>query len=185
MKDLLNNFCKLFGLTLILFSLFSFVPAFPVINPSEIEVNNSEGFFFVEVTNPYDDTRSLDINFFVPTDVQINSPKEIPANTTITAKVFVRNNFSEFTKINSTLEVYLGEELERKEISVRFYPNPTTNSTNISGNFLGLDSITSFFSLLTFFSFENISLNFIAMFFLTLIIIALLIMLIVRIARRV
>jgi hypothetical protein len=46
------------------------------------------------------------------TPIQISSPKNIAGNSTITAKIFVRNDFTEFTKINSTLEVFLGDAQE-------------------------------------------------------------------------
>lgn len=178
----LKNWFKIFYkniLLLFLLILFtSTVVAFPVNAPNELEINTKETFFLVEVTNPYEAQKDLVINFFAPTHVQISAPKTISGNSSITAKIFVRNDFLDFEKINSTLEVFLGDELEKREISLRFYP---TNVQSIQNN-----PVEGFFAFVMSFNIiDSISMEFGLIFLLSLIVIALLLMLIFRISRRV
>ncbi len=162
---------------LFLVFVFTSVNAFPVESPSELELTTREAFFFVEITNPYSVEKDLTINFFAPTNIRISAPNSIPPFETIIARIFIENNFSEFTRINSTLEVYLGNELEKREISLRFHQTKTEFSNNTMG-----EGLIAFFAL---FNLENITIEFGLTFLLSLIILVLLIMLIIRISRRV
>jgi hypothetical protein len=165
------DFKIIYVLTIFLF-LFSFVSAFPVNVSDDIEINTSEVYFLVEVTNNSSTPKELTINFFAPTDTQIIAPKTIEPNSTINAKIFVRNDFKEFIKVNSTLEVFLGENLVEKEIQLRFYP--TQSSLN------PIDGLFGFFTLLNFEFFSEFSL----ILFLSLIVIILLVALIIRAVRK-
>jgi hypothetical protein len=165
------DFKIIYVLTIFLF-LFSFVSAFPVNVSDDIEINTSEVYFLVEVTNNSSTPKELTINFFAPTDTQIIAPKTIESNSTVDVKIFVRNDFEEFTKINSTLEVFLGENLVEKEIQLRFYPIEDSSNP--------IDGLFGFFPLLSFEFFSEFGL----ILFLSLIIIILLIVLIVQAVRK-
>ncbi|MDD4251183.1 MAG: hypothetical protein PHX27_03260 [Candidatus ainarchaeum sp.] len=182
MKSFVKNFYKNMSLVLIGLFLISIAFSFPVNAPSEIEVNSIESFFLVEITNPYDISKEVTVNFFAPTDIQVSFPKTISPNSTIVSKIFIRNDFFEFTKINSTLEVYLDNELEKREISIRFHP--VNNQNSFENGLQNFNPIEGLFAFALLFNMENfVSMEFALTFFLILISLALLVMLVVRISR--
>ncbi len=151
--------------------------AFPINNPSEIDVFR-EATFNVEITNTSNNQENLIINFFAPTDVMIFAPNTIPPNQTITAKVIVRDSFDKYTEIDSKLEVFVGSALEERHVLLKFYESQDAFK-EATGSFAAL--FTMPFAIETNFT----TIEWVAFFILVLIVIALLIAFIARLAKRI
>ena len=163
-------------LALILF-ISSIATAFPINVDNQIDVFN-EATFNVEITNPSNNQENLIVNFFAPTDVTIFAPKTIPPNGTITAKIIVRDSFDEYTEIDSKLEVFVGSSIEERQVLLKFYESQDAFS-GATGAFSALFTLP--FAIETNFT----TVEWIAFFILVLIVIALLIAFIARIAKRI
>ncbi len=147
--------------------------------PEVVEVNSQEVYFLVNITNESENSANLKVNFYAPTETQVSSSKFLAKESKTTAKIFVKNNFTEYTEINSKLEVYFGTELVEKQVLLKFYPQ--ANPAQITGAF------TAFFSLGNFFEdFTNFStLEYGLMFLLILVAAVLLVAFIARVIKRV
>ena len=163
-------------LALILF-ISSIATAFPINNPSEIDVLG-EATFNVEITNTSNTQENLIINFFAPTDVTIFAPKTIPPNRTVTAKIIVRDSFDKYTEIDSKLEVFVGSALEERQVKLKFYESQDSFG-QATGAFSAL--FTMPFAIETNFT----TIEWIVFFILVLIVLALLIAFIARLAKRI
>jgi hypothetical protein len=98
-----------------------------------------KGIFYIEVTNNTSELQDLEINFYAPTEVKINSPSKIAPNTNLTAQITVYNNYTTYREMNSKLEVKLGDEIQSKDVSLRFYARAGIADNPLIGLF-GLSS---------------------------------------------
>jgi hypothetical protein len=174
----LKKMLKKFFVICILISIIGFSFAFTIDMPEELLIEEEDSFFLVEINNNSNTTKNLEIVFFTNTESEIIAPKAIAPNMATTAKIFIKNSFSNYTEVDSKIEVYLGNELKQKRILLKFNPNPTaiqnqSNSTNaLFALFIGLES-------LTFGTFE-----YVLLFAMILIILVLIIAFFVRISKR-
>jgi hypothetical protein len=165
-------------LAICLFS--SVISAFP------IEVNESvdiyqEANFEVKITNMSSTPKEITVNFFAPTDVTVFAPRTIPPNSTVTAKVFVKDSFEKYTEIQSTLEVVIGNEIEQRTVLLKFYESQDAFQ-NATGDFTAaLFGLPLLIGGMTAFT----TLEWLAIFILVLVAAALLVAFVVRVARRV
>jgi len=103
------------------------VSAFTLQAPDSIEIHDSTSFT-IEITNTTNTQKELKINFFTPFEVEILSPKSIPPYAKSSAKITLNYSPKTYTEIISKLEVYLDNDLEEKEITLKFFPS--TNQLN-------------------------------------------------------
>jgi hypothetical protein len=111
---------KFWIVVLILTLLISSVSAFQVNTSEKVDVYE-KGIFYVEITNPTAELKDLEINFYTPAEIKINAPSKIAPNTNMTAQITVYNNYESYREMNSVLEVKLGDEIEIKQINLRFF----------------------------------------------------------------
>ena len=114
--------------------------AFTVQAPNTVEIHNTNSFT-IEITNTSSTQKELNINFFAPFEVKILSPKSIPPYAKSTAKITLNYSPNSYTEITSKLEVYLDNELDEKEITLKFFPNQANQNNNVvndqSGEYIG------------------------------------------------
>ncbi len=133
---MLKIYKLLTALTILILAL-SVTSAFPLSVPTNVEVFN-EATVLVDITNNSLEQKALSINLFVPSTTTIYAPSSISPNETVTAKIIIKNNFSNYTEISSKLEVYLGTDLEERELSIKFYGgNAPADLSGLFGIFLG------------------------------------------------
>ncbi len=106
---------------LVFFLAFS-INAFPLNSPNNVTITGEQSSFLVEITNTSNEQKELSLLFFSTSESIIRAPKIVPPNSTVSAEIIVKNNFSEKTSIRSTLEVYLGDDLQRRKIDLTFHP---------------------------------------------------------------
>jgi len=106
------------------------VSAFTLQAPDSIEIHDSTSFT-IEITNTTNTQKELKINFFTPFEVEILSPKSIPPYAKSTAKITLNYSSKTYTEITSKLEVYLDNDLEEREITLRFFSNQANQNNNI------------------------------------------------------
>ena len=117
--------------------------AFSVTAPESVVVGDNTSFF-IDITNTSEKTADLKVNFYAPISVGVIAPRTIAPNQTIQAKITLSNNkFTKNTQINSTLEVTLDQEAQKKEIALTFSEGQTS-SNSLSAAFAGLFSFTDF-----------------------------------------
>jgi hypothetical protein len=104
--------------------------------PSTVEVYDSNSFV-IEITNTSNTTKDLEINFFSPAEVKILSPKSIPAHSKSSARISLNYSPTNYTEIESKLEIYLGDELEEKTITQKYYSKSTITPNNQTGEYTG------------------------------------------------
>ena len=155
----------------------SIAMAFPLQVDNQIDVFR-EATFNVEITNTSNNQENLIINFFAPTDVTIFAPNTIPPNQTITAKIIVRDSFDKYTQIDSKLEVFVGSALEERQVLLKFYESGDAFG-EATGSFAALFTLP--FAIETNFT----TIEWVAFFILVLIVLALLIAFIARLAKRI
>lgn len=132
----------IFLLFLVIFSSISF--AFTVTAPESVEVNEKEIYFFVKVFNESTNSLPLKVNFFSTTATKISAPKIVQPNTYADIKITVfNNNQSNYNEVDSKLEVYLGNSLEERNITLKMVQ---LNQNNSSNTFAGLFTLGSFFT---------------------------------------
>ena len=103
--------------------------AFTVQAPSTVEIHDTNSFT-IEITNTSSISKELRINFFTPFEIEILSPKSIPPYAKSTAKITLNYSPQTYTEITSKLEVYLDNDLEEKEITLKFFPQETNQNNN-------------------------------------------------------
>jgi len=108
----------------------STVSAFTVQAPTLVEIHDV-GSFTIEITNTSNIAKELNINFFAPFEVEILAPKSIPSYAKSTAKITLNYSPQNYTEITSKLEVYLDNDLEEREITLRFFSNQANQNNNI------------------------------------------------------
>lgn len=123
--------------------------AFSITAPDSVIVPSEGTSFFVKVYNGTEATQSLKVNFLSIAKYKISAPTSIPRGATADIKITVFNNSLEnYNAIDSKIEVYLGKNLEEKNIILKM--NPTAESSSITTGaftaFSGLFSLGSFFS---------------------------------------
>jgi hypothetical protein len=155
----------------------SIATAFPIQVDNQIDVFK-EASFNVEITNSSNAQENLVVNFFAPTDVTIFAPKTIPPNQTVTAKIIVRDSFDKYTEIDSKLEVFVGSALEERQVLLKFYESQDA-FVGATGSFAALFTLP--FAIETNFT----TIEWVAFFILVLIVLALLIAFIARLAKRI
>jgi len=156
-----------------------------VISAFPIEVNETvdiyqEADFEVKITSMSNTSEDITVNFFAPTDVTVFAPRNISPNSTITAKIFVKDSFEKYTEIQSTLEIVIGNEVEQRTVILKFYESQDAfrDATNdFASAFFGLPLLIGGTSFTT--------LEWLAVFILVLVAAALLVAFVVRVARRV
>ena len=163
---------------LALFILTSVTYAVPIQVDQTIDIFQDKEFF-VEITNPYAEAKVLNVNIYTPTPKVVLAPDIINAGETVKVKIYLQNTLTEYTEISSKLEVYLDEELTEKELTLRFFEKG--QAPDVWGDFAsGLFGLGIFFDGMNF----VVSEYYLA-FLLIMIIAALLIALVVRVAKRV
>ncbi len=143
----MKRFVLVLALALLILST---VSAFTISVPSQVEVHDSNSFL-VEITNPTNQTQDLQINFFSTINANVYAPDSISPHSNISARVVLDYSPPIYEEINTTLEVYLGNDLEKREILLIIYPsqNPTTmNNTDEGylGALFGFGSVGEMFS---------------------------------------
>jgi hypothetical protein len=125
---------KNFLIGLLLVILISTVNAFPINTNSTVDVYEN-GLFYVEITNNTSELQDLEINFYTPAEIKINAPSKIAPNTNITAQVTVYNKYDSYREITSKLEVTMGQEIETKNINLRFFETDGTMTNELTSFF--------------------------------------------------
>ena len=116
------------------------VSAMTVEAPNTVEIYDSNSFV-IEITNTSSTDKVLSIDFFSPANVKILAPKSIPAHSKSSAQITLNYSPSNYTEIESKLEVYLGDELEERTITQIYYPgnsNPQDQTSQYTGALFGL-----------------------------------------------
>jgi len=120
-------------------------PAFPIIAPNEVNISGTQGSFIVEVSNLSLEPKDLKVNFFSTLKNSISAPTRIAPNSTAQVKITLENTYTSYTEINSTLEVFLGSDFQRKEIVIKFVPQGSGAFNDATSGLFG-----AFFSFGTF-----------------------------------
>jgi len=138
----------IFLLALLVLSSVSF--AFSLTSPDSIEVQGKETYFLVKVFNESKDDQLLKVNFYSTTQSSVSAPKSVASNAYADVKITVfNNNQPNYNEIDSKLEIYLGKDLEEKNITLKMISSGENNSANF---FVGLFSLGSFFTESTSFT---------------------------------
>ena len=116
--------------------LLTVVSAFTLEAPSTVEVHDSNSFI-IEITNTSNIEKEIRINFFSPANVEILSPKSIPAHAKSSARITLDYTPPGYTEIESKLEVYLGEELEEAVVIQKYFSNGMTSANDQSMEYVG------------------------------------------------
>ena len=136
----------------IFLAIFSTALAFPLSAPQVVEVHNDSNYFYADITNNTDTTQTVSVNFYSTGKTSISVPKSITPNSTIKAKITIFNDSIEtYHERTSKLEVYVGNDLEEKQIQVKFYPKGSLTG-EISKSVSGLFSLADFSKETTNFS---------------------------------
>ena len=158
--------------------LLSTAHAFSISAPSDVNISGTDGYFYIDITNDSGEMQDIKVEFFTPAQKEISAPLSVAPNTTSSAKIRLYNDYDADTTIASKLEVYMGKEMESKEINVRFSGNKGAANGGVLGAFFSLGA----FSLET----ANFTLIEWALFwFLVIIAAVLLVAFVARVARRV
>ena len=177
---MLSKIAGMVVLAMIFVFLLSTAHAITISAPSEVTIQGNSGSFYVDITNNSSEMQDIKVTFFTPAKSEISAPLSVAPNTTASAKIKLFNTYSSDTTVFSKLEVYMGKEMESKEINVKFVGN-TQNSTAGTAGALG-----AFFSFGAFMQeTTNFSLLEWGIFWLLVIVAAVLIIAFVsRVARR-
>ena len=174
---------KHFVIILALILTFSIVTA-NVTTINELMVDSDEAYFLVEIENIKDTPKDLQINFYAPLTSQIVSTSTLAPFSKTSAKIYVKNEFNEYTEITAKLEVYLDGDLEEKEILLKFNKTDKVINQEINNDeqvFAGLFGLTTFVEEASNFG----SIEYVLLFVLILIATVLLVAFIARIIKRV
>jgi len=122
-------------------SIFTSVTAFTIESPSVVDVFGDKNSFYVDVINNTNEVQPLVVNFYSSAKTQISQPKSLAPNSSTKIKITIEHdNKPRYHEVDSKLEIYLGKDLEEKNISIRFYEK--NNSSQSLASFLSFSSFS-------------------------------------------
>lgn len=105
--------------------------AFLVSVPESLVINGKSNELTISVFNDSNESLPLNLSFFAPAEFKVIKPDSVNANSFEEIKIEIQNNTElKNQKIVSSLNAFLGEKKERKEILLHFNPESADESIN-------------------------------------------------------
>lgn len=129
-----GKFVKILALACSILLVLSCASALTISAPNVVDVQGSSTVIEVPIANDSAATADLSVKFFAPTEVRVVAPSVLYPQSSTTAKIWISNSFPTYTEITSTLEVKLGDEVQKKQITLRFFGQSKSQGNQASGD---------------------------------------------------